>query len=48
MEADDKGKGVPVHTINTYGGVEVASLTNKDFCLLHIQSNTTVFHLVVQ
>ena len=26
MEADDKGKGVPVHTINIYEGVEVASL----------------------
>jgi len=26
VEADDKGKGVPVHTMNAYGGVEVASL----------------------
>jgi len=26
MEADDKGKSVPVHTMNAYGGREVASL----------------------
>jgi hypothetical protein len=26
MEADDKGKVVPVHTMNAYGGVEAASL----------------------
>jgi len=26
MEADDKGKGVPLHTMNAYRGVEVAWL----------------------
>jgi hypothetical protein len=26
MESDDKGKVIPVHTMNAYGGVEVASL----------------------
>ena len=22
--------------------------SNKEFCVLHVQSNTTIFHLVVQ
>jgi hypothetical protein len=46
MEADDKGKVVPVHTMNTYGGVEVASLILNiatrwgEWSVLHLSCST--------
>jgi len=37
------------HPNNTRWGVQIIKfLNNKEYCVLHIQSNTTMFHLVVQ
>jgi len=40
-------KGTNLLKYSSTSTEETAELLTKNFCVLHIQSNTTIFHLVV-
>ena len=33
---------------NYAGNKDIRKVNNKEFCVLHVQSNTTIFYLIVQ